>query len=34
MTLAIIYTRVTTDTVGDKVKGDDKEHGNLGEVTC
>ena len=34
MALAIIYTRVTTDTVGDKVKGDDKEHGNLGEVTC
>ena len=34
MALAITYTRVTTDTVGVKVKGDDKEHGNLGEVTC
>ena len=34
MALAITYTRVTTVTVGDKVKLDDKEHGNLGEVTC
>ena len=34
MALAVLYTRVTTDTVVDKVKGDDKEHGNLGEVTC
>ena len=34
MDLTLIYMRVTTDTVGDKVKGDDKEHGNLGEVTC
>ena len=34
MAWAIIYTRVTSDTVGDEVKEDDKEHGNLGEVTC
>ena len=34
MALAVIYTRVTSDTVGDKVKEDDNEHGNLGEVTC
>ncbi len=34
MALAITYTRVTTDTVVVKVKEDDKEHGNLGEVTC
>ena len=34
MALAIIYTRVVTVMVGVKVKGDDKEHGNLGEVTC
>ena len=34
MALAVIYTRVITDTVGVKGKEDDKEHGNLGEVTC
>ena len=34
MAWAIIYMRVTSDTVGDKVKEDDKKHGNLREVTC
>ena len=34
MAWAIIYTRVTSDTVGVKLKEDNKEHGNLGEVTC
>ena len=34
MAWAIIYTRVTSDTVGVKLKKDGKQHGNLGEVTC
>lgn len=34
MAWAIIYTRVTSDTVGVKLKEDNKEHGNLREVTC
>ena len=34
MALAIILTKVTTVMVDDKVRGDDKEHGKLGEPSC
>ena len=33
MATAILLTKVTTDTVGDKIRIHDKQHGRLGELS-
>ena len=33
MAMAILLTKVTTDTVGDKIRIHDKQHGRLGELS-